>query len=85
MTEQQSFLIECITAELVAYVMADRRETLAQALATVYESELMEKLTDTATGLYCQSPGYVYDFLREELETKTQPDNTPHDTTTTTT
>ena len=33
----------------------------------VYNSTTYSKLTDLATGLYYQSPGYVYDDLKHEL------------------
>ena len=34
-----------------------------------YNSDTFERLSNPATGLYYQSPGYVYDYLRNELAT----------------
>jgi len=40
-----------------------------QAIDVLYTSETFERLQDDATGLYYQSPGYVYSFLQNELTT----------------
>ena len=42
---------------------------MEQALDMYYNSETFERLSDPSTGLYYQSPGYVYDYLRNELTT----------------
>ena len=47
----------------------DPQITMEQALATVINSETYQRLQDDATGLYYQSPGYVYSFLENELKT----------------
>ena len=39
------------------------------SLSTVYNSELYKKLCDQNTGLYFQSPLYVYDYLKTEIKT----------------
>ena len=41
--------------------------TMEQALATVINSDTYQRLQRDATGLYYQSPGYVYSFLQNEL------------------
>lgn len=43
--------------------------SVEQALRTVYNSELYQKLCDPKTGLYFQSPLYVYDYLKTEIKT----------------
>lgn len=40
-----------------------------QALRAVYNSELYQKLCAPKTGLYFQSPLYVYDYLKTEIKT----------------
>lgn len=67
MTNEETFMIECITTELVEYVIEDFGMDLATAMRMVYNSTTYSKLTDLATGLYYQSPGYVYDDLKHEL------------------
>ena len=42
--------------------------TIEQALSTVINSDTYQRLQDDATGLYYQSPGYVYSFLENELK-----------------
>ena len=67
MTNEETFMIECITTELVEYVIEDFGMDLATAMRMVYNSTTYSKLTDLATGLYYQSPGYVYDDLEREI------------------
>lgn len=67
MTDEEQFMIECITTELVACVMDDFHVEMQTALDKVYASETYAKLINLHTGLYYQSPLYVYDFLKEEL------------------
>ena len=43
--------------------------SVEQALRTVYNSELYKKLCEQNTGLYFQSPLYVYDYLKNEIKT----------------
>ena len=40
-----------------------------EVLRAVYNSELYQKLCDPKTGLYFQSPLYVYDYLKTEIKT----------------
>ncbi|MDR0894525.1 MAG: hypothetical protein LBN06_04405 [Prevotellaceae bacterium] len=68
MTNDEQFLIDNITTELIVLVMQDFRCDMETAMDKVYSSVTYDKLTDMRTGLYFQSPLYVYDFLREELE-----------------
>lgn len=67
MTNDEQFMIECITTELVEYVMTDFRCDLEKALSIVYNSETYTLLCDPRTGLYYQSPLYVYDYLKAEM------------------
>ena len=43
--------------------------TMEQALATVINSDTYQRLQRDVTGLYHQSPRYVYSFLKSELTT----------------
>lgn len=43
--------------------------TLEQTLEQVFNSDTYAKVIDDKTGLYLQSPRYVYSFLQNELET----------------
>ena len=55
---------------LALRLVADQPDlTMEQALATVINSETYQRLQRDATGLYYQSPGYVYSFLQNDLKT----------------
>lgn len=41
--------------------------SMQEAFDAVYNSLLFEKLNNPKTGLYFQSPGYVYSYLKDEL------------------
>lgn len=43
--------------------------SMEQALALVFNSDTYQKLLNDKTGLYYQSPGYVFSFLENELKT----------------
>jgi hypothetical protein len=60
-------LTEGITGDLVLYLSSDEKITVNEAMNTVYNSALYEKLCDKETGLYIESPAYAYSMLREEL------------------
>ena len=57
------------TRDLAIYLVRDFSFTVEQALRAVYNSELYQKLCDPKTGLYFQSPLYVYDYLKTEIKT----------------
>ena len=63
------YLIECMSKDLVLLLMEDFELDMKTALRTLYTSDTYAKLQDTRTGLYFQSPSYVYDFLKNEIKT----------------
>lgn len=63
------YQIECTTRDLADKLVGDFSMTVPQALRVVYNSETYEKLINPKTGLYFQSPLYVYDFLKNEILT----------------
>lgn len=63
------YQIECTTRDLVVYLMRDFSFDMEQALRTVYNSQLYQKLCEPKSGLYFQSPLYVYDYLKNEIRT----------------
>ena len=62
------YMLEGMTRDLTVLLMERRRMPMTDALDTLYNSETYEKLSDPRSGLYFQSPGYVYDFLDKEIE-----------------
>ena len=66
MTDDEQFMIECITTELTEYVMRDNHVGMKEALDMVYNSETYSKLLDMNSGQNYQSPLLVYDMFKEE-------------------
>lgn len=62
------YMVEGMTRNLIVMLMKRRDMSEAEALDTVYNSETYEKLSDPRSGLFFQSPGYVYDFLDKEID-----------------
>ena len=58
---------EDMYAELIQILMEEYGYSLEKAMDTLYNSDTFARLQDANTGLYCQSPGYVYSFLNSEL------------------
>ena len=63
------YQIECTTRDLADKLVGDFSMTVPEVLRVVYNSETYEKLINPKTGLYFQSPLYVYDFLKNEVLT----------------
>jgi len=68
-TQQKQLMKDDICVELAGYLVDDYNYSLEEALDVLYTSETFERLQNDATGLYYQSPGYVYSFLQNELKT----------------
>ena len=66
-SQKQKMMIEFTIQDLVKYLVDDRQCSIREAMTLVYNSELFEKLLDVETGLYLESPLYVYDILKDEL------------------
>lgn len=62
----QKFLTEYILKDVTEYLMADEALDMQEVLRFIYNSDTYSKLTDKTTGLYTQSSGYVYEFLKAE-------------------
>ncbi len=61
------YMNECMMRDLAVMLIGEYNISLAEALDILYNSETYEKLQDPTTGLYFQSPVYVFDFLQREL------------------
>ncbi|MBP3834650.1 MAG: hypothetical protein IKH14_05100 [Prevotella sp.] len=65
--KQQQFIINSDVEEIVLLLQKEYHLSLIDAFEKVYTSQIYEKLTNTKTGLYLQSPAYIYDYLKEEI------------------
>lgn len=61
------YMNECMLRDLAVMLIDEYNISLVEALDILYNSETFEKLQDPETGLYFQSPVYVFDFLQREL------------------
>ena len=69
MNEQEQMKLDMVK-HLALRLVADQPDlTMEQALSIVINSDTYQRLQRDATGLYHQSPGYVYSFLQNELKT----------------
>ena len=63
---KKSQLIEYIIQDIVDMLATDQNIEYDDAMNKFYNSEIFEKLQDKETGLYLESPEYVYDLFRDE-------------------
>ena len=63
-------MVETLSRELITRLMEVRSLTMREAMDIVYNSKTYSALNNLDTGLYFQSPAYVFDVLEEELEGK---------------
>ena len=61
------YMVECMERDLIVMLMEKQGMTIIEALDAFYNSETHEKLCDARSGLYFQSPGYVYSFRNNEI------------------
>jgi PhoPQ-activated pathogenicity-related protein len=63
---KQEMLIEYNIQDIVEYISKDNGVDYDEAMRLFYASEVFEKLNDPETGLYLESPAYIYDLFRSE-------------------
>ena len=64
---QIKMMQEYMYADLIQILMEEYGYTLEKAMETLYNSETFARLQNADTGMFYQSPGYVYSFLANEL------------------
>ena len=64
---QIKMMQEDMYADLIQILMEEYGYTLEKAMETFYNSETFARLQNADTGMFYQSPGYVYSFLANEL------------------
>ena len=60
-------LIEYMVQDLVEMISEAQGIEYDLAMRSLYDSAVYEKLLDVETGLYRESPAYVYGLLQDEL------------------
>ena len=64
---KQSQLIEYMIQDIVDMITTDQKIEYDESMNIFYNSEIFEKLQDKETGLYLESPEYVYDLFKDEM------------------
>lgn len=67
MTGKEIFMIETLTREMIARLMEEQSMSMRDAMDVVYKSKTYTALSNLKTGLYFQSPAYLYDNLKQEI------------------
>jgi hypothetical protein len=62
------FMVENQTTNIVALLVDEQHLTMREALDIWFKSETYKHLNNPATGLYFQSPRYVYSYLCDEAK-----------------
>ena len=66
---KRAFLKDRIVDQMTLFLMRDFNLRLSEALEVIYNSSLHVSLQDDETGLYLESPSYVYEYLKKEYLT----------------
>ncbi len=66
MTKQQQ-MIEYMVQDLVEIIVETQKIEYDVAMSQLYSSAIYDKISDVETGLYRESPAYVYGLLQDEL------------------
>lgn len=64
---QKEFLINRIVDKLTEFLIVDANIDLTEALKVVYRSKVYQQIQDSEGDLYVQSPSYIYELLKQEL------------------
>lgn len=67
--DQIEIMKEDMSAELISLLIKNWHYSSEEAMDVLYNSDTFSRLEDSKTGLYYQSPGYVYSYLDKELTT----------------
>ena len=72
-----NYLNECTARDVITMLVEKRKLTIADAMNLFYNSATFNNLNNPETGLYFQSPVYIYDILEKELnqQQKTEENN----------
>lgn len=71
MTEVKSdYLISRIVERLAEQLVKEKGFSIEKAFATIYSSSTFSALDDKKSGLFEQSPDYVFEHLEKELKEK---------------
>lgn len=65
-----NYMREAMVADLTYYLCEEQNINLADALEKIYNSKIFSQICNQNSGLFFQSPRYVFSLLKEELAEK---------------
>lgn len=63
---KETYMIESLTRDLIVRLMEEKKLSMRESMDLVYTSKTYKSLCNLETGLYFQSPAYIYDELEHE-------------------
>lgn len=71
MTKEQinKYLVNRAVDKMTEYLVHDYHISIEQALDFIYNSDTFQNLSNKETGLYIESPAYIYQLLDQEYKT----------------
>lgn len=64
---KQKQMIEYMIQDLVEIIVEVQQIEYDDAMAMLYRSSVYDKIADAETGLYRESPAYVYGLFQDEM------------------
>ena len=64
----RDFLVEANIQDVLKSLIEDKGLSIADAMRQFYTSDTFDKLQDCETGLYLESPAYIYDLYLNEIK-----------------
>ncbi len=61
------YMNECTIRDVITMLVEKRNMSVSDAIDIFYNSQTFVNLNNTETGLYFQSPIYIYDLLEKEI------------------
>ncbi len=61
------YMNECTARDVITMLVEKRNLSIADAMDLFYNSTTFNNLNNPETGLFFQSPVYIYDILEKEL------------------
>ncbi len=61
------YMLECQERDIATILVEKCGMSIRQALGVLYGSETYQLLQNKKTGLYFQSPNYVFSYLQDEI------------------
>ena len=69
-SKDQDFLIQNVISQVVSYITEDEKITTEKALQIFFSCELSKKIEDIETEYYLESPSYIYEIFKKEMNMK---------------